>query len=120
MFLPLPHLNSQFSMIEKSNNRLQQTFKKMHELEEEWQDALFCATMQVNSQMMEHLGCSPVKIISKIQPFISIKLKNQIHLLPIKLKFLVEEQVSPLVSDYIGQRNNIREDGYNRLVKKKE
>lgn len=36
-------------LIEKSNNILQQVFKKMREPGEEWKDVLFCATSQVNS-----------------------------------------------------------------------
>ncbi len=60
-------------IIEKSNDILQQTFKKMYEPGEEWEDALFQAVLQVNSRMIKHLGFSPVEIITRIQPLISIK-----------------------------------------------
>ena len=59
-------------MIEKSNDILQQAFKKKRERRKEWEDALFRAAPQVNSQMIEHLGYSPVKIITGIQPLTSI------------------------------------------------
>lgn len=63
------------NLIKKLNNILQQASKKIREPGEEWEDALFCATPQVNSQIIEHLGYSPVKIITGIQPLISIERK---------------------------------------------
>lgn len=48
------------NMIKKSNNILQQAFKKMREPEKEWEDVLFCAAPQVNSRMIEHLSYSSV------------------------------------------------------------
>ena len=62
-------------LIEKSNNILQQAFKKIRQPGEEWEDALFYAISQVNSQMIEYLGYSPVKIITGIQPLTSIECK---------------------------------------------
>ena len=59
-------------MIEKSYDILQQAFKKMRESREEWEDALFRAASQINSQMIEQLGYSPVKIITGIQLLTSI------------------------------------------------
>ena len=38
----------------------------MREPKEEWKDALFRTASQVNSQMIEHLGYSPIKIITEI------------------------------------------------------
>ena len=53
-------------MIENLNNILQQAFKKMCELGKGQEDALFRALPQVNSRMIEHLGYSPVEIITGI------------------------------------------------------
>ena len=47
----------------------------MRELGEKWEDTLFQVTPQVNSRMIEHLGYSPVEIITGIQPFTSIERK---------------------------------------------
>ena len=107
-------------MIEKSNDILQQAFKKMREPGEEWEDALFRATPQVNSRMIEHLGYSPVEIITGIQPLTSIERKIRIDSLPTKLKVPTEEQMFPLVWDYMARRIDIREDVYDRSVRKKE
>ena len=70
------------SMIEKSNDILQQAFKKMREPGKERIDALFWAAPQVNSQIIEHLGYSPIKIITEIQPFTSIERQIRINSLP--------------------------------------
>ena len=70
------------SIIEKSNNILQQAFKKMKEFGEKWEDTLFRSALQVNSQMIEHLGYFPIKIIIEIQPLTSIERQIQINLLP--------------------------------------
>ncbi len=84
-------------LIEKSNDILQQAFKKMQEPGEEWEDALFRAAPQVNSQMIEHLGYFPVEIITGIQPLTSIERKIRIDSLPTQLKVPTEEQMFPLV-----------------------
>lgn len=47
----------------------------MCKLEKEWKDALFWAILQVNLQMIEHQSYFLVKIITKIQPLISIEYK---------------------------------------------
>ena len=62
-------------IIEKLNDILQQAFKKMSEFGEKWKDALFQAISQVNSQMIEHLGYSLIKIITRIQSLTLIKQK---------------------------------------------
>lgn len=54
------------NMIKSLNNILQQVLKKMRELEKKWKNALFLAAPQVNSQIMEHLGYSFIKIITRI------------------------------------------------------
>lgn len=38
----------------------------MHELGKKWEDALFLATLLVNLQIIEYLGCFSVKIITRI------------------------------------------------------
>ena len=106
--------------IEKSNDILQPAFKRMQEPGEEWEDALFCAAHQVNRQMIEHLGCSPVEIISGIQPLTSIEPKIRVDSLPIQLKISNEEQIFPLVWDYKARRIDIKKDVYGRSVRKKE
>ena len=91
----------------------------MHEPRKEWEDILFCATPQVNSRIIEYLGYSLVKIIIRIQSLTSIKRKIRIDLLPTKLKVPTEEQMFPLVWDYMSCRIDIRENVYNRSVRKK-
>ncbi len=88
-------------MIEKSNDILQQAFKKMREPGKDWEDALFRAASQVNSRMIEHLGYSPVEIITGIQPLTSVEWKVRIDSLPTQLKVPTEEQMFPLVWDYM-------------------
>lgn len=92
----------------------------MRELGEEWEDALFRVTPQVNFWMIEHLRYSPVKIITEIQPLISIKRKVQIDSLSIHLKVLIDELMFPLVWDYMVQRIDIQEDIYDQSMRKKE
>ncbi len=70
------------SLIEKSNNILQQAFKKMQKPGEELEDAWFCVAPQVNSRMIEHLCYSFVEIITEIQPLTSIERKIRIDSLP--------------------------------------
>ena len=53
-------------LIDKSNDILQQAFRKMRELREEEKNALFWAALQVNSWMIEHLDYSFVEIITRI------------------------------------------------------
>ena len=89
----------------------------MRELGEEKKDALFRAAPQVNSRIIEYLGYSPVEIITGIQPFTSIKCRIQINSLPTKLKVLTEEQMFPLIWDYMTQRIDIREHVYNRSMR---
>ena len=107
-------------LIEKSNDILQQAFKKMRKLEEEWEDALFRAAPQVNSRMIEHLGYSPVEIITGIQPLTSVERKIWIDSLPTQLKIPTDEQMFPLVWDYMARKIDIREDVHNRSVRRKE
>lgn len=78
-------------LIEKWNNKLQQAFQKMRELRKGWEDALFWATHQVNSWMIKHLKYSPIEIVTRIQPLISIERKVQIDSLPTQLKVLTKE-----------------------------
>ena len=47
--------------------------------------------------MIEHLGYSPVKVITGIQPLTSIESKIRINSLPTQLKVPTEEQMFPLV-----------------------
>ncbi len=70
--------------------------------------------------MIEHLGYSPVEIIIRIQPLTSIKRKVQIDSFPTELKVPTEEQMFLLVWDYMAQRIDIREDVYDRSMRKKE
>ena len=65
VFIPFASHKS-VGLIEKSNDILQQAFKKMCEPGKEWKDALFWAAPQVNSQMIEYLAYSPVEIITRI------------------------------------------------------
>ena len=92
----------------------------MREPGEEWEDALFWATFQVNSRMIEHLGYSPVKIITGIQPLTSIEHKIRINSLPTKLKFPTEEQMFPLVRDYMARRIDMIKHVYNQSMRKKK
>lgn len=90
------------SIIEKSNNILQQAFKKMRELVKEWEDALFRTTPQFNSCIIEDLyRLFPVEIITGVQPLTSIKRKIQIDSLPTQLKVPTEEQMFLLVWDHM-------------------
>ncbi len=70
--------------------------------------------------MIEHLGYSPVEIITGIQPLTSIEQKVRIDLLPTQLKVPTEEQMFPLVWNYMARRIDIREDVYDRSMRKKE
>ena len=92
----------------------------MRESGEEWEDALFRAASQINSRMIEHLGYSPVEIITRIQPLTSIKRKIRIDLLSTKLKVLIEEPMFPLVWDYMARKIDIKEDMYDQSMRKKE
>lgn len=47
----------------------------MRELRKEYKDALFWIASQVNSWIIKHLGNSPVEIITRIQPLISVERK---------------------------------------------
>ena len=73
----------------------------MHETGEGWEDALFCATLQVNSWMIKYLSYSPVEIIIKIESLTLIKRKIRIDSFPTQLKFLTDEKMFPLVWDYM-------------------
>ena len=86
----------------------------MQEPGEEWEDALFRAAPQVNSRMIEHLGYSPVEIITGIQPLTSVERKIRINSLPTQLKVPTDEQMFPLVWDYMARRIDIREDVYGK------
>ena len=92
----------------------------MREPGEEWEDALFQATSQVNSRMIEYLDYSLVEIITGIQSLTSIERKIRIDSLSIKLKVPIEKQMFLLVWDYMARRIDIRENVYNRSVRKKE
>ena len=107
-------------LIEKSDNILQQAFKKIRETREEWEDALFWVTARVNSWMIEHLDYSPIEIITGIQTLISIERKIRIDSLPTQLKVLTDEQMFPLVWDYMTRKIDIREDVHNQSIRKKE
>ena len=115
----LSAFHKSFGMMEKSNHILQQTFKKMHKPGEEWEDALFRVAPQVNSQMIEHLGYSPVKIIAMIQPLILIECKIRTNSHHTKLTIPTEEQIFPLVWDYMTRRIDIRKNVYNWSMRKK-
>lgn len=65
----------------------------MKKLEKKWRNALFHIAPQVNFQIIEYLGYSPVKIIIKIQLLIFVKRKIQIDLFPTQLKVPINEQV---------------------------
>lgn len=84
-------------LIKKSNNILQQAFKKIKEHKKDWEDTLFCVAAQLNSQIIEHLGYFLVEIITRIQTLVSIERKIWINSLPIWLKVLTEEQMFFLV-----------------------
>ena len=107
-------------LIEKSNGILQQVFKKMRELGKEWEDALFRAVPQVNSRMIEHLGYSPAEIITGIQLLTSVERKIRIDSLPTQLKVPTNEQMFPLVWDYMARKIDIRVDVHNWSVRKME
>ena len=92
----------------------------MREPGEEWEDALFRAAPKVNSRMIEHLGYSPVEIITGIQPLTSVERKIRIDSLPTQLKVPTDEQMFPLVWDYMAWKIDIREDVHNRSVRRKE
>lgn len=47
----------------------------MRELRKEYEDALFWIASQVNSWIIKHPGNSPVEIITRIQPLISVERK---------------------------------------------
>ena len=79
----------------------------MRELEEKWEDGLFRVAPQVNSWMIEHLGYSPIEIITGILLLPSIKRQIQINLLSTQLKIPIEEQIFPLVCDYMAWRIDI-------------
>ena len=64
---------------------------KMHKTREEWKNALFWVAPQVNSRMIEHLGYSPVEIITRIQLFTLVGYKIKIDLLPTQLKVPTDE-----------------------------
>ena len=104
-------------MIENLNNILQQGFKKMGKLGEEWEDALFRDASQLNSQMIEHLGYSLIKIITRMQLLTFIESKIQINSLLTKLKVPIEVEMFPLVWDYMACRIDIRGDVYDRSVR---
>lgn len=70
--------------------------------------------------MIEHLGYSPIEIITGIQPLTSVERKIRIDSLSTQLRVPTEEQMFPLVWDYMAQKIDIREDVYERLVRKKE
>ena len=70
--------------------------------------------------MIVHLGYSPVEIITRIQPLISIERKIRINSLPTKLKVPTEEQMFLLLWDYMAWRIDIREVVYDWSMRKKE
>ena len=80
---------------------------------EEWEDTLFWATSQVNSWITEHLGYSLVKIITGIEPLISIECKIWIDSLPTQLKVPTDKRIFFLVWDYMARKIDIREDMHN-------
>lgn len=70
--------------------------------------------------MIEHLGYSLVKIITGIQPLTSVKRKIRIDSLPTQLKALIDEQIFPLVWDYMARRIAIWENVYDQSIRKEE
>ena len=119
VFVPSVSYKS-IGMIKRSNDILQQVFNKKCEPKKEWKVALFYAISQVNSWIIEHLGYSPVKIITGIQLHTFIKCKIWINSVPTKLKVPIEELIFPLIWDYMGCKIDIRENVYNWSVRMKE
>ena len=70
--------------------------------------------------MIEHLGYSPVEIITGIQLLTSIERKIRIDSLPTQLKVLTDKKMFSLVWDYMARKINIRKDVHNRSVIRKE
>ena len=92
----------------------------MCESGEEWEDVLFRAALQVNSWIIEHLGYSPVEIITGIQLLTSVERKIWIDSLLTQLKVSTNEQMFSLVWDYMARKIDIREDIHNWSIRKKE
>lgn len=69
----------------------------MYEPGKELENASFQTALQVNSQIIEYLSYSLIKIITNIKPFIFIKCKIQLNLLLTKLKVPTNQRIFLLI-----------------------
>lgn len=70
--------------------------------------------------IIEHLCYFLFEIITEIQLLIFVQHQIEINFLSIQFKVLTDEQIFPLVLDYIAWKIYIREDIYDLPVKKKQ